>query len=262
MSNSFPMDLPAHLPDLNDDSGGIIGENLMAARALYFAAMLEQMKVFDVVDRIVKSFLNGQLPIRQGRAGERLYKHFRNASLRLSAKERAAVYRRTFGFAGGEGDVTPNREFAGLWTRFLAAVVEFRDLRERTNEVREAGLNLARNLSQHAEGAAHYAARDLQAQIQEMLAILREPEIQSAYGARDLWVVVERVSQIDLGGASVVVRYRTMAVSGAGIILWLTNHRNQLATGLSSTGQEIGHELRDACAAWLAVAGTSAAATT
>src|SRR6266850_6176218 len=74
----------------------------------------------------------------------------------------------------------------------------------------------------------------------DVIRLLSDPEIESVYGARDMWQVISQVSQLELGGARNTVRYRTLATSGAIIIAWLaknskklsdTTRRSILATG-------------------------------
>jgi hypothetical protein len=223
-------DLPIHLPDLEDTSSAEIhSENLIAVQGLYFAAMLEEMGLFHAVDQLAELFLKGQLPLARGNAGQNLYRYWKHGNERLSVQQRRNLYTRTFGFPGGEDGVTPNREFNDLWTRFIAAVAE-------SSDPHQAGLDLAQNLSQHGFGIAHFASMDLQAQIREMMAILSDPEIGTAFGARSLWAVVE------LLGGKQTARYRNMATSGSTIIGWLAKRRNPT------------QDLKEACEAWLAAA--------
>jgi hypothetical protein len=115
------------LPDLDDDGDVIVADNIRATRALYASAMLEEIKLFSVVDRLVEQFASGKLPLGRGNAGKRLYQYWKNAPSRLSESDRRNLYSRTFGLPGGEGVAAPNQEFADLWLRFVAAVAELRN---------------------------------------------------------------------------------------------------------------------------------------
>ena len=58
------------LPDLESQTDvEIVKENLHAAQAIYFAYQLEEMRLFQVVERIVELFQQGQLPLGRGNAG-------------------------------------------------------------------------------------------------------------------------------------------------------------------------------------------------
>jgi hypothetical protein len=143
-------------------------------------------------------------------------------------------------------------------------------------QVRKSGRDLAANLSLHGYGIAYFAATELQAQINDIIALLSDPEIKAAYGARDIWQVIEQVSIYELGGAKNTVRYRTMATAGAIIIRWLADHTDRLtgsfgdpvldieqirrptlrASGVRATDKPTDRDLVDACEQWLAVTGT------
>jgi hypothetical protein len=63
----------------------------------------------------------------------------------------------------------------------------------------------------------------------DVIRLLSDPEIESAYGARDMWQVISQVCQLELGGARNTVRYRTLATSGAIIIAWLAKNSKKLS---------------------------------
>jgi hypothetical protein len=279
------------LPDLDEGTDTEIAiANVKAMQALYFAAMLDEMKFFAVTDKLVEQFQNGMLPLGRGNAGDALYQYWKKSVNRISEPERRNLYARGFGFPGGDAAVaTPNREFADLWLRFVSAVstyvrqVTVDDLL-RSNvpfavsaeQVRKSGRDLAANLSLHGYGIAYFAATELQGQINDVIALLSDPEIKAAYGARDMWQVIEQVSIYELGGARNTVRYRTMATAGAIIIRWLATHADRLSgsfgdavldidqvrrpplrpKGVRATDQPTDRDLVDACEQWLAVTGT------
>src|SRR6266496_355083 len=71
----------------------IVTENLHAVQAIYFAYQLEQMRLFDVVERIVELYQQGLLPLGTGSAAESLRDRVATDD-RLSAPERAYFYAR------------------------------------------------------------------------------------------------------------------------------------------------------------------------
>src|SRR5207244_523461 len=109
----------------------------------------------------------------------------------------------------------------------------------------KAGRDLAVNLSLHGYGVAHFAAQELRGRIEEILDMLSSAEILAAYGVRDVWQLVERVSTIYLGGALNGVRYRTTAQSGGQIILWLADHANILASVADPSSATLNQLFRD-----------------
>jgi len=217
------------LPDLGGRNE-IVPDNLRAIQTIYTAAMLEGLKLFQVVDRLSQLFQLGLLSVNRRGAGGSLYKYWKEASVRMTESDRRNLYASTLGLPGGVEGVAVNREFNDLWARFLArvAILGRQPAIPETDELRRSATDLARNLSLYGGGVALFAAVDLQKQITFSTKLLSEPEIESAYGARDMWQVIDQVATVDLGGAVNVNRYRTMAATGATIISWLAGNAGKL----------------------------------
>ena len=122
-----PSALEIDLPDLEAAVDiDIIKENLNAVQAIYFSYQLEEMRMYQVVERIVELFRQGMLPLGRGRVGDYLYKYYQKAGERITESERRDLYFRCFGAPGGNpGSCEPNRDFNELWLRFLSAVSSF-----------------------------------------------------------------------------------------------------------------------------------------
>ena len=229
------------LPDLDAPMDGAIeSENLHAVGALYFACLLEEMRLFQVVERIVELFRQGLLPLGPGPARDFLSDYDRWSADRISDSERRDLYARVFGVPGGTPDGERNRDFERLWTRFLCAistlvrqVEEARQLEAALSmlqeAVRNAGNDLAANLSQHGFGIAYFAATEVVQAIVEIRDLLRDAELRAAFGARDMWQVIDRINIDYLGGARNTNRYRTRSKAGAVIIRWIGNNGSRLA---------------------------------
>jgi hypothetical protein len=290
--NAPPSSIDIDLPDLEAQSDiEIQGDNLRAMQAIYFAAQLEDLKVFQVVDKLVELFQNGMLPLGKGLAGNTLYDYWKQSIKRMTETERRNLFSRTFGFPGGDATAgPPNREFNDLWLRFVSTVSSFArqvtvDNLLRTNipipvsqqQVKKSARDLGANLSLNGYGIGYFAATELQSQIKEIITLLSDQEIRTAYGARDMWQVIDQVASLELGGAKNSIRYRTMATSGAVIIRWLAQRASLLVStdqiivldvnqlrnlnslrprGVKSTVAPTDRDLVDACDQWLAVTGT------
>src|SRR5215813_3376578 len=109
------------LPDLGARNA-IIADNIRAVQVAYSAAMLEELKVFQVVDRLTQLFQFGLLTINRRTTGSNLYKYFKEAPLRLSELDRRNLYARTIGAPGGSDGAVVNRDFNDLWLRFISRV--------------------------------------------------------------------------------------------------------------------------------------------
>ena len=224
---------PITLPDLENEADvEIVRENLLATGAIYSAYLLEEARVFQVVDRIAELFVQGLLPLGRGAAADALRRYWLNGN-RISERERRELYARVLGSPGGAAGVRPNREFVALWLRFVDSVLAY----ARTNRaselvrppstgnagVRRAARDLAANASAHGGGVARTAAQRLVAQAQQLFEILNDRELQEAFGARDASQLIERVSR-DLGGSRNVARYRRQAEAARQIFDWLVDH--------------------------------------
>jgi hypothetical protein len=282
-------DVSIELPDLEEiQDQNIVAENVRAMGPMIVSAMFEELKVFQVVDRIVEQFQHGVLPIGPGEAGKLLYRYWREAPNRMSEQERRNFAAITLGIPGGDPGGLVNREFNDLWIRFVSSVSSFIRQSEVDSllrsampspishqQVRKAARDLASNLSLHGYGMAHYAAREVQEQVKFMIKLLSDPEIRGCYGARDMWQVVDQVATYDLGGARTSSRYRTLATCGTIITAWLANNviridrttgplinidevRNPpVASNHKATRNPNDHDLVNACELWLADTATS-----
>jgi len=239
---SQAVELGIDLPDLEDAAEfGIVPDNVRLMGPMICAAMFDELKAFEVIDKLVELFQQGMLTIGNGKAGKMLYKYWKDAPNRMSDAERRNFYAMTMGIPGGATSGMVNREFNDLWLRFVSSVSSFvrqnevdRLLRAQLpspishQQIRKAARDLAVNLSLHGYGMAFHAALDLQGQIKFMIELLGDKEIMANYGARDMWQVVDQVATLELGGAKTSSRYRTLATCGAIITAWLANNADKI----------------------------------
>ncbi len=258
-----PSAIDIDLPELEEGTeADIVADNVRAVSAIYFSAMLEELKFFATAEKIVEQFMNGMLPLTRGVGGEALYRYFKKAPERLTEFERRGLYGRTLGLAQGSVDEPmPNREFNDLWIRFLSAVSlagrernSTQTRRTSAQQIFKTGRDLGVNLSLHGYALAHFAAVELQGEIREIKTMLSDPDVLAAFGVRDIWQLVQRHSDLYLGGAVNSVRQRTMAQAGANIIQWIASNAPQLA-GVSRD-LNLTDDLTANVERWLAVTGT------
>jgi hypothetical protein len=272
-----------------DENGVIVSANLRALETVYFTAMLEEARLFDVVDRLAAMFSRGRLPLGPRRAGAMLYQHWKAHHSRLTTEQRHNVYARAFGLSGGDAHAMPNSEFNDLWMRFVSIVgmysAELQSLPpgERSvslEEVLVSGRTLAINLSTHGQGLAWFAAQDFKSEIKQVIELLSDAELQSAFDARDPWQLIHNVAAAELAARPNVPRAHTRANSGVIIIRWLANRRARLLSPRSAnilkhedicegrtaasqnkkpTVYPTDSDLVTACEQWLSVTGTQEA---
>jgi len=199
--------------------------------------MLEEARVFDVVDRLVTMFGDGTLPLGPGRAGALLYRYWKGDHKRLTTRQRRSVYARAFGLTGGDASVLANREFNDLWLNFVSIVgmysAELQSLppAQRSvgaEEVLISGRALAINLSARGHGLAWFAASDFKAELPPMIELLSDVELQNVFDAGNPWRLIHNVAAQELGVRPNVPRGHTRAESGMIIIRWLANRRAKL----------------------------------
>ena len=90
-----PSSIVIDLPDLEQMADVEIQvANLEAMQAIYFAAMLEELKIFNVTEKLVELFQLGMLPLGRGRAGDFLYNYWRQSVTRMTEVERRNLYAR------------------------------------------------------------------------------------------------------------------------------------------------------------------------
>ena len=279
-------DVQIALPDLDQISDyQIQAENVRLMGSIICAAMMDELKVFQVVDRLVEMSQNGTLPIGRGTAGEMLYKYWKETPNRMSEVERLNFYAICIGIPGGDANSKGNWEFNDLWIRFVSTVSSL--VRQKTidrllqqgvpaaigqQQVRKAARDLGRNLSAHGYGMALYAAIELQTEINKIIALLSHKDIMSAFGARDMWQVIDQVATLELGGARNTARYATLATCGAIITAWLANNVEKFnrsttrqvidlvavtsddppTAGSEATSRPLDYDLVNACELWLA----------
>lgn len=264
-------------------------DNVRLMGPILCSSMFEELKVFQVLDKLVELSQNGMLTIGEGEAGKMLYLYWKNTPNRISESERRNIYSTTLGIPGGDGGGSPNREFNDLWLRFISAVSSL--VRQRTadqilrtnlpasigqQQVRKAARDLAMNLSARGYGMTYYLAKDLNVQINDIIRILGDQEIRSCFGASNMWQVIDQVATLELGGARNSARYSSMASSGAIIIAWLATNVNRYnkvtsaavinvdevvsldpPTSNEPTKTPTDYDLVNACELWLADTATS-----
>jgi hypothetical protein len=283
-------ELGIDLPDLETTTDAdIVSDNVRLMGPMVCAAMFDELKAFEVVDKLVELFQHGMLPIGSGEAGKLLYKYWKEAPNRMSDSERKNFYAMTMGIPGGESSGMVNRDFNDLWLRFVSSVSSYVRQNEvdkllrsgmpssiSGQQVRKAARDLAANLSLHGYGMAYYAALDMQDQIRTIIKLLSDQDIRSAYGARDMWQVIDQVATLELGGAKTSSRYRTLATCGAIITAWLADNVQRImrptgpiidikevlspmarTSGQKATTHPSDYDLVNACELWLADTATS-----
>jgi hypothetical protein len=262
----------------------VVGDHCRIMGSFIFASALDELKAFQVVDTLIDMFQRGNLPLIKGAAGTQLRNYWREAPKRMSEVERGNFYAMTLGLPTGQPGVAVNSDFQDLWLRFVSSVSSVgRESRVdrligstppiaiTQQQVKKSGRDLAVNMSAHGSGMVFNAAADLQKQINEIIALLSDKELHNAFGARDMWGVIDQIAQAELGGARNSARYRMLATSSKIITNWVAYNTNRLhdptlpmidlcqvesplgrRSGETAVSNPTDYDLVNACEMWLA----------
>jgi hypothetical protein len=198
----------------------IAQDHLRAASVLYAAAALEQLSLIELVERLNELNQNKMLSIGAGEASNLLHEFWDSGYKRMPQRRRAATFAQVLGATEGE-QPDANERFPALWPALVTPLAA-----GDADEVAAAAGALRDNLAEHVDEQAIKAAIELRTTISQIVAVLSDLELRTAYKADDMWQVVEAV-QREFGGELDVQRARTLAGSGAQIIGQL----EQLADG-------------------------------
>jgi hypothetical protein len=186
-----------------------------AAAALYAAAQLECLGVLQVCDRLVELYLRGGLPIGGPSAAAALLdSYWLGRAERLGEDARRTLYAEVVG---------PG--FEHLLERLALALAE----QAGGGEVADpealpwAAGELRANIAAHVGEAEVAAIAQLHAQFADALAILSEPDLLAAYGARDPWQLTTHLARIELGSEPDIPRHQALAAAGATVLAWLAD---------------------------------------
>ena len=274
-----------NLPDLETTTTfDVRPDHCQLFGSFIFASAFEELRAFQVVDTLINMSQRGIISLIRGPAGTQLYNYWRDAPNRMSESERQTFYAMTLGLPTGQPGVAVNSDFQDLWLRFVSSVSTLvRESRVdqllrsavpqaiNQQQVKKAARDLAINMSAHGYGMVFYAAADLQKQINEMIALLQDTELRAAFGARDMWGVIDQVAQTELGGARNSSKYRMLATSGAIITSWMAKNVDRLRdptfpmidmntvqnppsrlSGQTAVSAPTDYDLVNACEMWLA----------
>jgi hypothetical protein len=169
------------------------------AGVLYAASVLEELALIELVERLNELNQNKMLSIGAGEASNRLHEFWDQGYKRMPAARRANVYDSLFG-----------EPFAGLLESLSTAIAE-------QGDVAAAADALRAQLAARSDETTAKAAAELRGVLGEIGAVLSDLELRSAYGADDMWQLVENI-QREHGGDADVQAIRTRAVEGALIV--------------------------------------------
>ncbi len=227
-------------PDFDDS---VVPSQLHAAAELYYIYQHERMKIFQVVNILLRLFHMGKMRIQRGPGARGLYLLEKWKPLRYSLRDRMTAYRRAFNYgtvqapAGAVVNANFHRQLVG----FMVALAQyFRDLligevirggpliEQRPfgsiGTVQRIGLDLRYALDRATYGNIFALTMETGHYLKSVLQLLDAPDIKKAFDANTKWDVVEIVSNRYLGGIAEPSQRAKMAESGRRILQFIADN--------------------------------------
>ena len=198
-------------------------DDVRAAGVLYAAATLESLKIIELAERLNELNQNKLLNIGAGEASNLLHHFWDAAYKRMPPKRRVAHLARVVGTPAAADGAESNDDFAGLMAQLVAAIVD-----GPADAIEPAAAELHANLVEHTDETTTKAAVELRATFTELVDVLSDLELRTAYHADDMWELIDNV-QTEWGGGPDVLHTRTLATSGATILRALPELRDGAA---------------------------------
>ena len=234
------MSYPYIQPDFDDS---VVPSQLHAAAELYYIYQHERMKIFQVVEVLLRLFHQGRMRIQRGPGARGLYLLEKWKPLRYTTRHRMAAYRRAFnyGTAQAPAGAVVNRNFHRQMVGFMVALGQyFRDLligevirggqliEQRpfgsVATVQRIGLDLRYALDRSTYGNIFSLTMETGHYLKQVMQLLDAPDIKKAFDANTKWDVVEIVSSRHLGGIAEPSQRAKMAESGRRILQFIADN--------------------------------------
>jgi hypothetical protein len=227
-------------PDFDDS---IVPSQLHAAAELYYIYQHERMKVFQVLDVLLRLFHEGRMRIQRGPGARALYLVEKWKPIRYTIRDRMMAYRRAFNYGSARASTGAifNRNFHRQLVGFMVAVAQyFRDLligevirggpliEQRpfgsVGTVQRLGLDLRYALDRSTYGNIFALTMETGHYLNAILKLLDTPDIKKAFDANTKWDVIEIVSNRYLGGIAEPSQRAKMAESGRRILQFIADN--------------------------------------
>jgi hypothetical protein len=201
--------------------------HLRTLASLYLTSQLELASLLPAVELLAGMGAGGGVSIDLGHAASKLMDFWRHRKERFSADERRGLFERLF-----------DSNFENLMIGLCEALYKLDEgvipagssnpLEQA--KVRTLGEQLADYLVNHTTGESTFAANDILASTRQATEILKDPQLEHAFGAHTVWATVgailRRYGKESDDPTSFVVRGK----AGLTILSWLADARGIIAT--------------------------------
>jgi hypothetical protein len=192
------------------------GEVLAALPTLYWVYALDQAGVLKAAETVAGLWASGAVQVPLPDRGQALQAYWRARRERLTAGERAQLL----------GLVFDARDFEPAMRRLCVALVALADNAGQHDMREEVGLQQAASdlldlAGTRLEGAPLAGAADLLMQARAAVAVLSPRALQTAFGVRDFYGLVELSERTAGANGGRARRLATRAQAGAAVLRWL-----------------------------------------
>lgn len=227
-TNSFQFLDPNFLP------GATINVvNIQNAASLYaLMIMMDEVGIIRIADTILKYVTMGRVDVESTTTSTRLYNYMQLRDNRTTIEERSMWYKQVFNIGNAQtvSEMATNENFLPQWENLMTEVIKYIDKYESADDplrVSKSGINqvisdLQHNLSRAASGMVKIFIPEMYAHLEDAIAIINAEELRDQLGhgvSRDLWNIVESISQEEFNYLPNTSALRTIADSARNIIL-------------------------------------------
>lgn len=225
---------------------------LRAMASLYLASELESAGVLPAVETLAGLGRSGGLGIDLGHAGPLVAQFWKTRNERATREERTSCFGRLFGAGQGGFDDAMLEMCEALYKLDERATNATYGGFAQQARVRSAATRLVAQLVGGGGGITVFLAQEILQGLREALAILGNPDLRAAFGARDVWGVVagiDRVARTPHGDPHMYVR---RGKAGMTVLAWLADAATHLDDNAVLVGLD--HPVISAAIDWMQAA--------
>jgi hypothetical protein len=192
--------------------------HLRSLAALYLSSQLEQASFVPAVELLAG--IGAGASIDLGPASSKLMEFWRHRNERFSAEERRGLYARLF-----------DSDFDNLMISLCEALYKLDEgvvPKGASNpleqaKVRSLGAELVEHLLERSKGETAFAASDILASTRAAAEILKDPHVEHAFGAHNVWMTVSSIMRRYGTPSQDPVQFVVRGKAGMTILSWLAD---------------------------------------
>jgi hypothetical protein len=192
--------------------------HLRTLAALYLSSQLEQASLLPAVELLAG--IGAGVSVDLGPASSKLMEFWRHRKERFSPEERQGLFGRLF-----------DSNFENLMISLCEALYKLDEgviPQGRSNpleqaKVRTLGEELAEYLLNHTTGESTFAAKDILASTRAATEILKDPQVEHAFGAHNVWMTVSSIMKRYGHAGPDPVSFVVRGKAGLTILSWLAD---------------------------------------